>query len=294
MTAIAVAGLGAMGSRLAARLVAAGHEVTVWTRSAGKAEPLAELGAIPAATPAQAASRAELLITMVADPAPLRAVTEGPDGGVAGASASLTVVEMSTVGPAAVARLASALPPATGLLDAPVLGSPAEAEAGSLVIFAGGAAQLVERALPVLAVLGSVLHVGELGAGAAAKLMANAVLVATLGTLGEAIALARGVGLSAEATYRVLAATVLAAQAERRRAAIEAGEFPPRFPLTLAGKDAQLIADAAAAAGVELRLITAAATWLAEAQQAGLGGRDYTAMLKTILRASGSGQYRTL
>jgi len=266
----------------------------VWNRSAGKAGPLAGLGAFPAATPAEAASRAEVLITMVADPAALRAVTEGPDGVAAGASASLAVVEMSTVGPAAVARLASALPPATGLLDAPILGSLAEAESGSLVIFAGGAAQLVERALPVLAVLGSVLHVGELGAGAAAKLMANAVLFATLGTLGEAIALARGVGLSAEATYRVLAATVLAAQAERRRAAIEAGEFPPRFPLTLAGKDAQLIADAAAAAGVELRLITAAATWLAEAQQAGLGGRDYTAMLKTILRASGSGQYRTL
>ena len=294
MTAVAVAGLGAMGSRIAARLVAAGHEVIVWNRSADKAERLAGLSAIPAATPAEAASHSEVLITMVTGPAALRAVTEGPDGVVAGAGASLTVVEMSTVGPAAVVRLAAALPPATGLVDAPVLGSPAEAEAGSLVIFAGGAAQLVERALPVLAVLGSVLHVGELGAGAAAKLMANAVLFATLGTLGEAIALARGVGLSAEATYRVLAATVLAAQAERRRAAIEAGEFPPRFPLTLAGKDAQLIADAAAAAGVELRLITAAATWLAEAQQAGLGGRDYTAMLKTILRASGSGQYRTL
>jgi 3-hydroxyisobutyrate dehydrogenase/2-hydroxy-3-oxopropionate reductase len=294
MTAVAVVGLGAMGSRIAARLVAARHDVTVWNRSAGKAGPLAGLGAIPAATPAEAASRAEVLITMVADPAALRAVTEGPDGVVAGASASLTVVEMSTVGPAAVARLASALPPATGLLDAPVLGSPAEAESGSLVILAGGSAQLVERALPVLAALGSVLHVGELGAGAAAKLMANAALFATLGTLGEAIALARGLGLSAEAAYRVLAATPLAAQAERRRAAIEAGEYPPRFPLTLAGKDARLIADAAAAAGVDLRLITAAGTWLAEAQQAGLGGRDYTVMLKTILQGSGSGQYRAL
>jgi HAD superfamily hydrolase (TIGR01450 family) len=288
MTAVAVVGLGAMGSRIAARLVAAGHDVTVWNRSAGKAGPLAVLGAIPAATPAEAASRVEVLITMVADPAALRAVTEGPDGVVAGASAPTTVVEMSTVGPAAVARLASALPPATGLLDAPVLGSPAEAESGSLVIFAGGAAQLIERASPVLAALGSVQHVGELGAGAAAKLMANAALFATLATLGEAIALARGLGLSAEAAYRVLAATPLAAQAERRRAAIEAGEYPPRFPLTLAGKDARLIADAAAAAGVELRLITAAGTWLAEAQQAGLEGRDYTAMLKTILRGRGS------
>jgi HAD superfamily hydrolase (TIGR01450 family) len=291
MTAVAVVGLGAMGSRIAARLVAAGHEVTVWNRSAGKAEPLAGLGAFPAATPAEAASRAEVLITMVADPAALRAVTEGADGVVAGASASLTVVEMSTVGPAAVARLASALPPATGLLDAPVLGSLAEAESGSLVIFAGGAAQLVERVLPVLAAVGSVLHVGELGAGAAAKLMANAALFATLGTLGEAIALARGLGLSADAAYRVLAATPLAAQAERRRAAIEAGEYPPRFPLTLAGKDARLIADAAAGAGVELRLTAAAGTWLAEAQQAG-GGRDYTAMLKTILRGRDSGPSR--
>ena len=78
MTAVAVVGLGAMGSRIAVRLVAAGHDVTVWNRSAGKAGPLAGLGAIPAATPAEAASRAELLITMVADPAALRAVTEGP------------------------------------------------------------------------------------------------------------------------------------------------------------------------------------------------------------------------
>src|SRR6516165_12786716 len=155
MTAVAVVGLGAMGRRIAIRLVAAGHEVTVWNRSAGKAEPLAELGAVPAASPAEAASRAEVLITMVADPAALRAVTEGPGGVAADASAPLTVVEMSTVGPAAVARLASALPPATGLLDAPVLGSLAEAESGSLVILAGGPARLVERVLPVLAAVGS-------------------------------------------------------------------------------------------------------------------------------------------
>ena len=287
MTAVAVAGLGAMGSRVAARLVAAGHEVIVWNRSADKAERLAGLSAIPAATPAEAASHSEVLITMVTGPAALRAVTEGPDGVVAGAGASLTVVEMSTVGPAAVARLAAALPPATGLVDAPVLGSPAEAESGSLVIFAGGPAQLIERVSPVLAAVGSVLHVGDLGAGAAAKLMANAALFAMLGTLGEAIALARGLGLPAEAAYRVLAATPLAAQAERRRAAIEAGEYPPRFPLTLAEKDARLIADAAAAAGVDLRLITASGTWLAEAEQAGLGDQDYTAMLKTILRGQG-------
>src|SRR5690348_13218291 len=105
-----------MGSRIAARLVAAGHEVIVWNRSAEKAERLAELGAITAAMPAEAASRSQVLITMVTGPAALRAVTQGPDGVAAGAGASLTVVEMSTAGPAAVVRLASVLPPATGLL----------------------------------------------------------------------------------------------------------------------------------------------------------------------------------
>jgi 3-hydroxyisobutyrate dehydrogenase-like beta-hydroxyacid dehydrogenase len=86
MTAVAVIGLGAMGSRIAARLVTVGHEVAVWNGSAGKAEPLAALGAFPAATPAEAAIRAKVLITMVADPAALRAVTEGPAGVTAGAS----------------------------------------------------------------------------------------------------------------------------------------------------------------------------------------------------------------
>lgn len=288
MTAVAVIGLGAMGSRIAARLAVAGHEVTAWNRTPGKVEPLAGLGVIPAATPAEAASRAQVLITMVADPAALQAVTEAPDGVVAGAGASLTVIEMSTVGPAAIARLASALPPSTGLVDAPVLGSLAEAASGSLVIFAGGKAQLVEQVLPVLSAVGSVRHVGELGAGAAAKLVVNAALFAALGAVGEAIALARGLGLSAEDAYRVLAATPLAAQAERRRAAIEAGEYPPRFPLSLAEKDARLIAGAAAGAGVDLRLITAAGSWLTEARQAGLGSRDYTAMMKVILANPGS------
>ena len=204
----------------------------------------------------------------------------------------MTLIEMSTVGPAAVARLASVLPAGTGLLDAPVLGSLAEAESGSLTIFVGGPAPLIERATPLLSALGSVVHVGPLEAGAVAKLVANATLFGTLGMLGEALALARGLGLSQEATYQVLAATPLAAQAERRRDAIEKGEYPPRFPLALAHKDASLITEAAAAADVELRLTKAAATWLAEADDAGFGGRDYTAVLARILHGAGGDRPR--
>jgi len=153
------------------------------------------------------------------------------------------------------------------------------------VILAGGDPALVERWTPMLTVLGSVLHVGPTGAGAAAKLVANATLFGTLGVLGEALALAQGLGLSHEAAYEVLAKTPLAAQAERRRAAIEAGDYPPRFALSLARKDAELVATAAAAAGVDVRLLAAVRSWFADAEDAGRGGSDYAAVLGTIIRS---------
>jgi HAD superfamily hydrolase (TIGR01450 family) len=280
---VAIVGLGAMGSRIAARLLGAGYEVVVWNRSPEKARPLVALGARPANSPADAARRAEALITMVTDPSALKAVTEGPDGLAAGASAALTVLEMSTVAPGAVARLASILPAKTNLLDAPVLGSLAEAEAGTLQIFVGGLPQVVDTARPLLSTLGVPLYMGGLGAGAAAKLVANATLFGTIATLGEALALAQLTGLRRECAYQVLATTPLAAQAERRRGAIESGEYRRRFSLALARKDAGLIAEVAAKAGVDLRLARAAEAWLAQAQGAGLGDQDYSAVLETIL-----------
>ena len=279
---VAVVGLGAMGARIATRLLEAGHHIVVWNRSAGKLHALTEQGAVPAATPAEAAARAEVLITMVADPTALRAVSEGAEGIAAGADASLKVVEMSTVGPAAVAELASSLPAGTGLLDAPVLGGIAEAEAGALTIFAGGPARLVESVRPLLERLGSVLHVGPLGSGAAAKLVANAALFGSVALVGETIALARGLGLPDARTYDVLATTPLAAQAERRREAIGAGTYPRRFALSLACKDAELIRAAASAAGRDLRLVEATRKWLTAAEACGWGDRDYTAMLALI------------
>jgi 3-hydroxyisobutyrate dehydrogenase-like beta-hydroxyacid dehydrogenase len=283
MSTVAVVGLGAMGSRVARRLLEAGHELVVWNRTAEKAAPLVEAGAVAAATPAEAAARAEAVLTMVADPAALRDVTEGEDGVAAGVGEGATVIEMSTVGPDAVRRLASVLEERAGLMDAPVLGSRSEAEAGTLTIFVGGPKGLVERWTPLLSVLGTPLHVGPVGSGAAAKLVANTTLVGTIGVLGEALALAEGLGLPREKAFEVLAATPLGAQAERRRESIESGEYPPRFALYLARKDAELVAAAAREAGVDLRLTEAARSWLAEAEEAGLGDRDYSAVLARIL-----------
>jgi 3-hydroxyisobutyrate dehydrogenase-like beta-hydroxyacid dehydrogenase len=286
MGGVAVVGLGNMGSRMAARLLAAGRDVVVWNRTAERAAPLVEAGATAASSPADAARRADVVITMVADPAALRAVTAEPEGVAAGVGESTTVIEMSTVGPAAVARLAETLPPGARLLDAPVLGSLVEAEGGTLRIFVGGPARLVEEWTPLLSVLGSPLHVGPLGAGAAAKLVANTTLFGMLGVLGEALALADGLGLSRDAAFEILASTPIAAQAERRRPSIESGDYPRRFSLSLARKDADLVIEAAVAAGVDLRLGEAAHSWLREAEEAGRGDEDYSALLAGIVGLS--------
>ena len=256
-----------MGSRIAQRLLDAGHDVVVWNRTPARAEGFPRV----AATPAEAARGAEVTITMVSNPQALREVTAG--------IAPQTLIEMSTVGPAAIHELADALPDGTDLLDAPVLGSRSEAEAGTLHVFVGGPTQLYDEYAPLLSTLGTTHHVGRLGAGAGAKLVANSTLFGTIGVLAEALRLADRLGLSRDTAFEVLAATPIAAQAERRRAAVEANDYAPRFPLELARKDADLVADAAP----ELRLAQAARSWLADADDASWGERDYSALLAWIL-----------
>src|SRR6266487_2936160 len=246
MATVGVVGLGAMGSRIARRLGNAGHELVVWNRDPAEAESLVAAGALAAATPADAARRAEAVITMVADPRALVDVTEGTDGVVGGLGKGTTLIQMSTVGPDSTSRLAALLPAET-LLDSPVLGSVAEVESGTLSVFLGGAPEPVDHWLPVLSTLGTVFHLGPVGAGTAAKLVANTALVGVIGILGEALALAERLGLSRDAAFEVLGKTALAGQAERRRSADE---------------------------------------WLAEAENAGLGDKDYSAVLARILEGT--------
>lgn len=278
---VAVVGLGAMGSRIARRLLGSGHELTVWNRSAERAGPLVAAGARLAGTPAAAARGADAVVVMVTGPEALADVTEGEDGVVAGLDGA-ALVQMSTAGVEALERLARLLPE-DSLLDAPVLGSLSEVEQGSLTIFAGGPEELVERCDPLLSVLGHVLRVGPVGAGTAAKLVANTTLVGVVGLLGEALALGLALGLDGATAFEVLSATPLAAQAERRRQAFESGDYPTRFALSLARKDADLILRAAQAAGLDLRLVPAARSWLADAEADGRGGDDYSSVLERIV-----------
>jgi 3-hydroxyisobutyrate dehydrogenase/2-hydroxy-3-oxopropionate reductase len=208
-------------------------------------------------------------------------VVAGDDGIAAAAPRAL--IEMSTVGPRAIEWLASAVPEQTSVLDAPVLGSVGEAEGGSLTVFVGGPDATVARWTPLLAILGTPIHVGPLGSGAAAKLVANSTLFGTIAVLGEALRLADVLGLPRGKAFEILAATPIAAQAERRRSAVERQEYPARFSLSLARKDADLVADAAAATGAHLRVAAAARSWLAEAEENGRGSDDYAAVVAEIL-----------
>lgn len=277
MTQVAWIGLGAMGSRMAAHLRDAGHELTVWNRTRDRAE---ELGVPVAWSPRMAAEQGKVVFTMLADPDALREVTEGEDGILAGLRDGAVLVEMSTVGPDAIGRLAEAFPEGAALLDVPVLGSLAEAEAATLKLFVGGEDEPYVLVRPLLETLGEPLRVGPLGSGAAAKLVANAALLGTLVQLGETLRLADLLGLGRDRAFDVLAATPLAAQAERRREAIESGEYPARFRLSLARKDAGLVADAA---GGSLPVLEAVRSRFASAESAGLGDADYAAVLAWIL-----------
>ncbi|MCA1833261.1 MAG: NAD(P)-dependent oxidoreductase [Actinobacteria bacterium] len=286
MPSVAVIGTGLMGRPIAQRLLDAGYDVTVWNRTAEKMKPLVDAGAIAATSPADAARRAGAVITMVSDPAALQSVTEDGDGVLDGAT---TIIQMSTVGPSAITRLQSKLASGTELLDSPVLGSVSEAESGSLRVFVGATPQSFETWSPLLSVLGSPVRVGGVGSGSAAKLVANSTLFGTLGILGEALELGKHLGLDSGAVFDVLASTPLAAQAQRRRTPVESGEFPVRFHMSLARKDIGLILDAASDAGADVRLARAAQTWFADAVDAGLGDRDYSAILQHILLAGENG-----
>ena len=283
MSKVAVVGLGAMGRAFAGRLLATGHEVVVWNRSPGPADALVAEGATAAGSPADAAAACDFVITMISDPAALRDVTDGPDGILAGARPGCSLLQMATVGPAAVAELAERMPAEVELVDCPVLGSISEAEGGTLSVFVGGDHR---RAEPVLSSLGRIVPVGEVGAGSAAKLVANSTLFGLLSVLGEAVALGDGLGLSREAVFDVLLASPVAAQAERRRGPLESGEFPLRFALGLARKDADLVLAAAADAGISLPVAAAARGWFDDAVSAGRGGDDYSSVLAHIAAAA--------
>ncbi|MGW5862377.1 NAD(P)-dependent oxidoreductase [Streptomyces sp. NPDC055239] len=202
MEKIAFLGLGHMGAPMARQLLAAGHPLTVWNRTAGKAESLVGAGARLAADPAGAVRDADVVITMLAGPDAVRAVADAIVPELRAGRAGVHWVEMSTVGPDVVRELGARVPDGVTLVDAPVMGSTDKAAAGQLGILAGGDADGVAQ---VLACFGPVTRTGPLGSGAALKVVVNTAVIGGVALVAEAMKLADALGLDEETAKGALA-----------------------------------------------------------------------------------------
>lgn len=283
MARLAFLGLGAMGSRMAARLLAAGHEVTVWNRSPGPGAELAASGARVAATPRDAASGAEAVLAMLRDDDASRAVwTDAETGALAGMRAGALAIECSTL-TVGWARELAALAAARGVrfLDAPLAGSRPQAEAGALIFMAGGDAADLAVAEPVLRAMGgAVHHAGRHGTGAVAKLAVNALFGIQVAALAEILGFVRASGADPARVAEILGATPVASPAAKgAAAAMLAGAFAPLFPVALVEKDFGYVL-AAAGDGGRAPLAAATRAILREAVARGLGGENLPAVTK--------------
>ena len=252
---IAFLGTGLMGAPMARRLLAAGHEVVVWNRTAAKAQALAGDGARVAANPAEAVAGADIVITIVSDGA---AVTDlyFAQGAVEAAQPGAIFIDMSSIQPSVARDLAARLGEA-GLhaIDAPVSGGTPGAEAGTLAIMAGGEAADIEHARPVLEAMGRVTRVGPHGAGQLAKLCNQAIVAITIGAVSEALFLAEKGGADPAAVRDAIRGGFAESRIlDLHGARIVARDWSPGGPSTLQLKDLDNVLAAASEAGVDLPL----------------------------------------
>lgn len=281
MAKLGFLGLGAMGAPMVARLIEAGHQVTVWNRTRSRAEAFQDSATI-ADSPAGAARGVEAVITMLATPDALSEVLFGDRGVTAGIEPGTTLIDMSTVGPDYVLEVAGRLPKGVGLIDAPVLGSVSNAVDGTLQVFVGASEESFTRYRGLLAPMGTPIHLGPIGAGAAMKLVANSTLAGLMSLAGEALALADGLGLDQERVIPALLNSPIGPALSRKLDKIEGDHYTPSFRLSLMRKDLRLVLDAAQRRGVELKVVQDAARWIEQAERHGLGGYDYSAVVAQI------------
>jgi 3-hydroxyisobutyrate dehydrogenase-like beta-hydroxyacid dehydrogenase len=281
-------GLGIMGSRMAARLAGAGFPLTVWTHTPDKAAAWAaehDESVVAADTPAEVARASEIVVSMVVDGAQVESVLLGEDGVVEAATAreGLLCVDMSTIAPADSRRIAAGLN-ARGvrMLDAPVTGSSPRAEAGTLTIMAGGAAEDFARAKPLLQTMGEVIvHVGELGQGEMLKLINNSLGAANAAALADALLLAKATGVDLDAFVEVTSAgSGASAQLALKSTPMREHDFTTLFKTEHMLKDVRLCLEEAQAAGIPFPSAAHARDLLTATVGRGHGEDDYAAIIE--------------
>jgi 3-hydroxyisobutyrate dehydrogenase-like beta-hydroxyacid dehydrogenase len=286
---IGLIGLGLMGRPMGLNLLKAGYSLTVWNRTASRAESLVAAGAKLAQSPEKVAAASDVLITIVSDPPALEEVLWGGSGSGqnSGALAALRpgsiYIDSSTVSPVLARKIAGACEERhVAFLDAPVTGGTWGAEKGELVFMVGGDGQVLKDAEPVFKVMGKRwFHLGPNGAGQTIKLAMNLILALQVDALAEALALVEAAGLEGEKLVEVMQSSMArAAVLDVKAPLLLKREYPPSFPLRLMHKDVGLALELAKEAGVTLPAAAAAYSTYSAVKAAAKEDLDYAAVMK--------------
>ena len=275
-----------MGGSMASNLVKAGHEVTVWNRSAGKGVE----GARSAATPAEAANGAEVVWMCVSNTEAVEQVLFGENGVEQVLTSGMIVADSSTISPAATRKFAERVrSKGAGYVDAPVTGSKIGAAEGKLVFIVGGDEQVIERLDPLLAVMGkAVIHMGENGMGQTAKIGMNLMIALIYEGFGEALVLTSKLGLKPELFLQLVEKSMVRSGVTDYKAPfVLKRDFAPNFPLRLMHKDIKLMLEAAQENRVKLPGLETVEEVYDVASEEGMADLDYAATLELLEKWAG-------
>lgn len=283
-------GLGIMGSRMAANLQKAGHQLVVYNRTKAKADTLLASGAIWANTPADVARQVDTLFTVLSAPDAVSEAALGENGFLNHLKANTIWVDCSTVNPSfSKAMAAKATEKQVRFLDAPIAGTKGPAEQGELIFIVGGEAADVDACRPYFEAMGkAVNHVGGHGMGTSFKVVVNKMLAEAMLSYAEAVTLGESLGLSREVLLGVIPGTAIAAPFLASKAAkIKANDFETEFPLQWMHKDLQMAAVTGFEQNVPLPLGNAAKEVYALAKQKGLAELDFSAIYRFLSEDGG-------
>ncbi|MEM6857308.1 MAG: NAD(P)-dependent oxidoreductase [Pseudomonadota bacterium] len=293
---IAFIGLGVMGAPMAAHLARAGHRVTVFNRTASRAEQWCEarreegLEARAAPTPAEAAADADVVIACVGNDEDLASVTFGETGALSAMREGTLLIDHTTTSATMARRLGDACEGrGISFIDAPVSGGQAGAENGQLAIMCGGTPEAMARAEPVMQPYAkAIVHVGPTGAGQTAKMANQMCIAGALGGLSEAIRLAQGAGLDLDKTYKAISGGAAQSwQMDNRWASIAADEFNFGFAIDWMRKDLGYALEEARRLGLSSPITALVDQFYADVQAQGGARHDTSALITRLPRASG-------
>jgi len=283
-------GLGIMGHAMAQNLLKAGFDLCVWNRTPGRADDLIRAGARGASSPADLASRCQIIFVCVSDTPDVKAVILGETGIIQGAEAGSLVIDMSTISPLATREIADLLrEKGIYMLDAPVSGGSEGALQGTLSIMVGGEPEQMERAMPYLLAMGkSITHVGGHGAGQMVKLVNQILVVVTGLAVSEALLFAQAGNLDLAKTIEAVAGGAAGSwMLSHRGPQILNRDWRPGFTIDLQQKDLRLILEAADQLGVPLIATSLVFNLYRTLQARGLGNEGNHALIKALEHLAG-------